>query len=172
MLKKITIGSVIMLLVFVMGGLIMHKSVVSWRWNNFAGAAGGMPFQVGLTNVIVTPCTTSGYTCTGGTLCNLVDSADCSLYEDVNGSSAGGTGQPPLLLSIIAASQTGLSSGGQLIYGGTTNSMYISPDASLASVGGCYGSACAVGPGITNKIYAWLEKLDKFIIAGFRKSQK
>lgn len=146
-------------------GFIMRQSAISWRWNNAAEAAGALPYQVGLTNVIVIPCVTTGYPpiCTGGTLCNTIDVASCTLYSDVNGMSAGGSGQPPLLLSKTAMGVSGLMAGGQLIYGGTTNSMYISTNAVLASAGGCFG--CTARTGTKDKIFAWL---DKYIIAGFR----
>ena len=166
--RKIIISLVIILSLLLMSGFFVHRSVRSWRFSKAASAAGSMPYQVGLTNVIIVPCVTTGLPpiCTGGTLCNTVDVADCTLYADVNGASAGGSGQPPLLLSQIAIGMAGLTSGGQLIYGGTTNSMFISQDAVLASVGGCYG--CMAKSGTVDKIYAWLEKLDKYIIAGFK----
>lgn len=166
--NKIILSLALAVLFFVASGFLAHKSVVSWRWNNVVSAAGNMPYQVGLTNVIIMPCFTVGTPplCTGGTLCNTIDFADCTLYSDVNGKAAGGSGQPPLLLSKPAIRASGLKDGGQLIYGGTTNSMYLSPKAVLASSGGCFG--CMAKSGTIDKIMAWLEKIDKYIIAGFK----
>lgn len=166
--NKIILNSTIAVLLLIIFGILAHKSIVSWRWNNAANAAGSIPYQIGLTKAIVIPCFTTGYPpiCTGGTLCNTVDAVDCTLYSDVNGMSAGGTGQPPLLLSKVAAGMAGLTEGGQLIYGGTTNSMLLSPNAVLASTAGCFG--CTAKAGTVDKIFAWLEKLDKYIIAGFK----
>ncbi|MDD4901244.1 MAG: hypothetical protein PHS62_04015 [Patescibacteria group bacterium] len=167
MRKKLVVILGIILALIVASDFILHQSVVSWRFNNAASASGSMPYQVGLTNAIVIPCVVSSYVCTGGTLCStILDTTRCALYEDVNGASAGGTGQPPLLLSQIAVQTAGLTMGGQLIYGGTTNSMYLSQDAVLASAGGCYG--CTAKAGAVDKIFAWLDGFDKYIIAGFK----
>ncbi|OGF24127.1 hypothetical protein A3H09_04185 [Candidatus Falkowbacteria bacterium RIFCSPLOWO2_12_FULL_45_13] len=167
---KIILSLTLAVLFFIVAGFLGHKSIVSWRLNKTASAAGSMPYQVGLTSVIIIPCVVASYVCTGGTLCNAVDVGDCTLYSDVNGMSAGGSGQPPLLLSKIAIGMAGLMPGGQLIYGGTTNSMYISANAVLASAGGCFG--CTAKAGTVDKIFAWLEKLDNYIIAGIKGSKK
>lgn len=166
--NKIILSLVIVLSLLLISSFVVYRSVASWRLSNIASAAGALPYQVGLTNAIVIPCVTTGYPpiCTGGTLCNAVDVADCTLYSDVSGMSAGGSGQPPLLLSKVAMGMAGLMSGGQLIYGGTTFSMLLSPNAVLASAGGCYG--CTAKVGTVDKIFVWTEKLDNYIIAGFK----
>jgi hypothetical protein len=166
--KKIIFGVILALLLFFSSGFFVHQSILSWRWNRAVSAAGAMPFQVGLTNVILIPCTPSAPPpkCNGGSLCNTVDFATCSMYSEANGGSAGGTGMAPLLLSQIAIGQAGLRAGGQLIYGATTNAMNISANSVLASGGGCFG--CMAKSGTGDKIFAWLEKLDKYIIAGFK----
>ncbi len=128
-------------------GVYGGKYAVNYReFQKAAEAAGSFPYQVGVTNAIITKCTTSCCSaagcrcCMGGTLCTTIpDETNCVLYSDINGTSAGGSGEPPLLLSNVAIGQAGLTSGGQLIYGGMTNSMYMSANAVLASSGGCYG---------------------------------
>ncbi|MDO8668571.1 MAG: hypothetical protein Q7K35_05835 [bacterium] len=127
-----------------------------------AQSAGGYPYQIGLTNVIVIPCVTTGVPpiCTGGTLCNLLDVGRCALYSDVSGSPAGGMGSNALFL-ITAIAQAGLTSGGQLIAGGMTMTQMDS--GVLASAGGCYG--CMAKAGFKDKIINWF---DKYIIAGIR----
>ena len=137
------------------------------RWQKGVQAAGGYPYQIGLTNVGMIECvpSTPPPKCNGGNLCNAVDFATCSNYWEVTGASAGGTGQPPLLLSQIAIGQAGLMVGGQLIYGNTTNSMYLSPNAVLASAGGCSG--CGMGKA-NSSIIDRIANVANYIIAGFR----
>lgn len=165
--KKIILGLVILLLLLPAIDFFLRRSVASWRWSQAVSAAGSMPFQIGLTNVTMIKCFTSAPPpkCNGGDLCNTVDFATCSNYWEVTGASAGGTGQPPLLLSQIAVGQAGLMVRGQLIYGNTTNSMFLSPSAVLASVGGCSG--CGMGKADSN-VMDRIADVASYIIAGFR----
>lgn len=132
------------------------------KWQTVIQAAGNCVFQIGLTNVVMTPCVTTGSppVCTGGLYCNVLDAARCTMYQDVQGTPAGGMGSGALF-SNIAISMAGLMSGGQLIACG------ISPTAmdngALASAGGCYG--CMAKENSIIKIANWLEK---FFIAGFK----
>jgi hypothetical protein len=150
---------------FIVLGVFAHKSTISWRWNNAVSAAGSMPYQIGLTKVIIIPCVTTGIppVCVGGTLCQTLDVGRCSLYSDVSGSPAGGMGSMALFQK-IAIAKAGLMPGGQLIAGGM--SPVFMDSGVLASAGGCYG--CTVKSGTGNRFLAWLEKLDKYIIAGFK----
>lgn len=154
-----------MVLLFFVSGVVAHKSIVTWRWSRAASAAGSMPYQIGLTNVVMVKCVVScnGGCCVGGALCSTKDSATCTNYFDVSGSMAGGMGTMALF-SIPAITQAGLTAGGQLIAGGM--SMNFMDQGVLASTGGCSG--CSAKGGTGDKIYAWLEKLDKYIIAGFK----
>lgn len=158
-----------MVLLFFVSGVVAHKSIVSWRFSRAANAAGSMPYQIGLTNAIAMQCTIScnGGCCVGGALCSTLDSGRCTLYSTVSGSMAGGMGNMALF-SQIAIGQAGLTSGGQLIAGGM--SMTQMDQGVLASTGGCSG--CTAKSGAGDKIYAWLEKVDKYIIAGFKEKIK
>lgn len=128
-----------------------------------AEAAGGFPYQIGLTNAIIIQCFTTGIPplCTGGTLCNLKDAATCANYSDVSGTPAGGMGSNALFMN-TAILQAGLAAGGQLIAGGMSAALM--DNGVLASTGGCYG--CAAKAGKTGSIYAFFERLNSFIIAG------
>jgi hypothetical protein len=167
--RKIILSLGLILILLLISGFFMHQSVASWRWSKAASAAGGLPYQIGLTNAIVIPCFTSCCApactcCAGGTLCMTKDVGTCTLYSDVSGMPAGGMGREALFTK-IAIGQAGLNSGGQLIAGGM--SMTQMDQGVLASSGGCYGCGLAKA-GTVDKIYSWLEKLDKFIIAGFK----
>jgi hypothetical protein len=93
-------------------------------------AEGGFPSQYGIASVVATPCVCSVpvvkcASCIGGMTCKDVTNptvATCPTYEDITGAQAGGDGASVLLLT-MAAAQIGLSSGGQVICGGTTQSM-------------------------------------------------
>ena len=130
-------------------------------WKRAVKAAGGFPYQIGLVNVVITPCATTGTppVCTGGTLCYIKDAATCLNYSDVSGTPAGGMGSNALFAN-TAISQAGLISGGQLIAGGMGPTLMDS--GVLASAGGCAG--CAAKADLTDRIAGWL----KFIIAGKR----
>jgi hypothetical protein len=87
-------------------------------------AAGGFPQQFGLVNAVVSPCSCSNPTCTsctGNGLCSMA-LAPCTTYNDVMGTQAGGDGND-ILMTVIATNMIGLSSGGQVIAGGTSNTM-------------------------------------------------
>lgn len=134
-----------------------------------AEAAGGFPYQIGLTNAIIIPCFTTGIPplCMGGMLCNLKDVATCTNYSDVSGTPAGGMGSNALFMK-TAILQAGLAAGGQLIAGGM--SMALMDSGVLASSGGCSG--CTAKQGKTGGVYAFFERLNNFIIAGKRESEK
>lgn len=165
---KIILSLAISVLLLFAAGIFTHKSIAAWRFDNAANAAGALPYQIGLTNVTIIPCFTTGEPplCTGGTLCHTLDLARCTGptgHSDVSGTPAGGMGSNALFLN-TAIIQAGLTTGGQLIAGGMSSVLMDS--GVLASAGGCYGCMAKAGAG--DKFFAWLEKLDKFIIAGFR----
>jgi hypothetical protein len=120
------------------------------------------PYEIGLTEVVIIQCYTTGSPpiCEGGTLCYTKDAAECSLYEDVSGTQAGGKGNMALFL-VAGAGQAGLSDGGQLIAAGMEMTMMDSGP--LASTGGCYN--CTARLNKLDKLLAWV---DKYIIAGIR----
>jgi len=163
--NKIILSSIIITLLLLSTGFILHKLVVSWRWQNAAEAAGGLPYQIGLTNAVLVPCVVScnGGCCSGGTLCTVKAPGICTTYQTVSGSPAGGMGNMALF-SNLAIAKAGLTQGGQLIAGGMT--LTEMDQGVLASSGGCYG--CVAKSGMRDKIFSWLEKLDNFIIAGFK----
>lgn len=170
------IFSLITIAFILLGGLFFtHKSVSSWRWNKAAEAAGGLPYQIGLTNVKISQCAPScctpatGCTCCmgnppAGALCAARDVLRCSMYSGVMGTQAGGAGNSGLFLT-TSIGKAGLAEGGQLIAGGM--SMTEMDQGVLASGGGCFGCT-AKTENVKDKIYSWLEKIDKFIIAGFK----
>lgn len=130
------------------------------EWNRAVKAAGSMPYQIGLTKVIIIPCFTVGPppACSGGTLCLTKDPATCTLYSDVSGTPAGGMGSNALFLK-TAITMAGLTPGGQLIAGGM--SPVLMDSGVLASAGGCSG--CMARAGTMDKIKNWF---NNFIIAG------
>ena len=93
-------------------------------------AEGGFPSQYGIIAAQPTlcACSPSPQTCTscvGGLTCSAVmapSAATCPMYDDVTGSMAGGNGASVLLL-LTSMIEMGLTKGGQLICGGTTESM-------------------------------------------------
>ena len=142
--------------------LMAPSAYQSLKWQQATEAAGSLPYQIGLTNVIVVNCVTIGNPpiCTGGTLCNTLDVARCVNYADVSGTPAGGRGSNALFL-LTAMARAGLTSGGQLIAGGM--SPVLMDSGVLASAGGCYG--CVAKDNLRDKFLAWF---DKYIIAGFK----
>lgn len=128
-LTAIIAGAIAFLTPFIAGRL---------RWRNAVEAASSFPYQIGLTDVIIINCFTTGVppVCTGGTLCNMKDAATCATYSDVSGTPAGGMGSNALFLN-TAIAQAGLTAGGQLIAGGMSSVLMDS--GVLASSGGCYG---------------------------------
>ncbi len=149
------------LLIIISGGLFFSDELGSWRWQAAAEAAGSMPYQIGLTKVVIVNCVvTPKGVCVGGTLCPIKAPGVCAGYADVSGFPAGGMGSNALF-SLVAISQAGLTPGGQLIAGGMSPTEM--DQGVLASAGGCYG--CLVKDSAKDKVYAWL---DRFIIAGFK----
>lgn len=160
-MKKLFLFLTFIALVLV-GGYYYYLPEV--RWQKSAQAAGGYPYQIGLTSVIVIPCVTTGVPpiCTGGTLCNTLDVARCTMYSDVSGSPSGGMGSMALF-SNMAIAQAGLSSGGQLIAGGMT--MTQMDQGVLASAGGCSG--CGMGKA-DSSVMDRIANVATYIIAGFK----
>lgn len=175
--KKIKIRIIGFLFIFVL--FFLGVKANNWlEWKMAADAAGMMSVQLGVTSVNITPCIPSCQTpagiatcCIGGTMCpqyipgvNGTYDIGCPIFSDVIGVQAGGMGNMALI-SNMAIAQAGLSSGGQFIYGGTTNNMSMMepgvPNAVLASSGGCFN--CINKVGFFNEI---IEKF-KFVIAGF-----
>lgn len=166
-MKKITQKKIICLFclaVLFFAFLLAPLAYKSFRWQKAAEAAGGLPYQIGLTNAMIIKCFVRPLppppTCMGGLLCNVLDANRCNLYSDVSGTPAGGMGFNALFsnMAIIAA---GLTPGGQLIAGGM--SPVLMDSGVLASAGGCFG--CMAKTNLTNKFFNWL---DKYIIAGIK----
>jgi hypothetical protein len=157
-------------LVFVLSGIKVNR-MIEWRMARELIASGGFPLEMGLVNATAINCVTSGYVCTGGTLCSTLDSGRCSTYSDVSGSPAvaledgrmievseyvklaGVTeGQAKLagmmpsnaLFSQMAISQSGLMTCGQLIAAGMSPTMMDSGP--LASCSGCANCMAGAGP--------------------------
>jgi hypothetical protein len=136
---------------------VAFLTVVGWLasgvlgYRRAAAAAGGFPFQVGLTNTIITPCVlTPVGECVGHPLCASVPGA-CAAYSGVSGTPAGGMGSEVLLRNDVIA-QIGLAPGASYI-GGGTSPLFMHAS---ASIGGAS--------------YAFFEKINTaidFIIAGF-----
>lgn len=160
--NKIIVFIVLLLILLVLVFVISPKALSAWQWRRAARAAGGLPYQIGLTKAAIIQCVTTGNPpiCTGGPLCATLDAARCAAYSEINGTPSGGMGENALFLN-AAIAQAGLTPGGQLIAGGM--SPVLMDQGVLASAGGCYG--CVAKQGMADKIFAWL---DKFIIAGFR----
>jgi hypothetical protein len=132
-------------------------------WSEARASVNAIPYQIGLTKVVITKCVTTGYPpiCTGGMLCSVKDAATCSLYSDIEGTPAGGMGMNALLLDSMMMI-AGLTPGGDLIAGGMGPTMMDS--GVVASWGGCSGSACAKSDKYS-KILASLNRANKFILA-------
>ena len=141
------------------------NNYMEWRMVKGVIASGELTYQIGLTNVTIINCFTTGNPpiCTGGvlggTLCYTKDAATCANYAEVSGTPAGGMGNNALF-STQAIAQAGLTNGGQLIAGGT--SPVLMDNGVLASSGGCYG--CYAKLDTDSKIKSWFD----YIIAGFR----
>jgi len=129
-----------------------------------AKAAGSMPYQIGLTQVLETPCVEVSGDCEPLiTLCGTLDPVRCELYSFVIGTQAGGMGNQALFLN-AAIAQAGLTPGGQLIAGGMGPTLMDS--GVLASAGGCYG--CMAKANMLDKIGGIYD----YIIASFRDDPK
>lgn len=142
----------------------------SASYNGAVEASAGLPYQIGLTKALITKCIVScnGGCCMGmggaGELCSVKDPASCSLYSEISGTPSGGMGKNALF-SNAAISKAGLVHGGQLIAGGM--SPVAMDNGVLASAGGCFG--CVAKQNFFDKTFFLF---DKYIIAGFKKSQK
>ncbi len=160
MKKKLTF---LIALVVVIAFLFAPRVERHLEWESAAEAVSSFPYVLGLTNVIMIPCTTTGTPpiCTGGTYCNIKDAATCTTYEDVSGTQSGGMGNEALF-SIMQISQAGLTSGGSLIAGGMGPTLMDS--GVLASSGGCSG--CTARASRFDRIKTWF---NDFIIAGIRR---
>lgn len=140
--KKITIylaaGFVLMPAVY----FFTPQTVDFIKWQltkkEIKAAAASYPYQIGLTGIALIKCFTTGSppVCSGGKLCATKDPATCASYVEVSGSPAGGMGSMALL-SATAVSQAGLTQGGQMIAGGTSEVFMDS--GVVAGPGGCYG---------------------------------
>jgi len=155
-MKKIKSYSVIFILAAVVVLPILADFYVR---SKVEAAASSMPYQVGITNAVVTQCQTSCCSvagcrcCTGGMLCSsILTEPQCLLHSDVSGSMAGGMGSNVLFLN-TAIMQAGLKSGGQLIAGGMAPTMM--DQGVLASAGGCSGCSMASR---TDRMMDWLSK--------------
>ncbi len=146
---------------FVVCAGVKINNYMEWRMAKGVIASGELTYQIGLTNVTIINCFTTGNPpiCTGGTLCYVKDAATCTAYSDVSGIMAGGMGTNALF-STQAIAQAGLTNGGQLIAGGT--SPVLMDNGVLASSGGCYG--CYAKLDTDSKIKSWFD----YIIAGIK----
>lgn len=141
--KKKIFWAILVILIFI---LVFWLSFYVIKYRNAVQASSGFPYQIGLTDVIITKCVTAGTppTCVGaGTppdpiatpLCNTKLPAVCTVYSVVSGKPAGGMGSNALFLN-TAITATGLTPGGQLIAGGI--SAVLMDNGVLASTGGVF----------------------------------
>ncbi len=154
---------ILLVLFFVFSGYLgVDLLYRKMEWKIAGQAAGGYPYQIGLTGVVVIPCYTTGTppVCVGGTLCETLDVARCTMYSDVSGTPAGGMGNMALFLK-TALMQAGVMPGGQLIAGGMAPTLMDS--GVLAGQGGCYG--CVAKETKMEKV----KKIFQYFIAGFKK---
>ncbi|MEA3449915.1 MAG: hypothetical protein U9Q85_02960 [Patescibacteria group bacterium] len=147
--KKYKLSTIIILLLlfFFWGGSAINKKL-EWKIVEDLIAGSAFPVEMGNINSTVAQCVPSCYdpiaSCCAPPCSEVVPSrgdyeATCPLYSFVSGQSTGGTGGNTAIFSNIAMGQAGLTSGGQFIYGGTTNNMSLGEqNAVLASVDGCY----------------------------------
>src|SRR3989338_11655768 len=102
--------------VCVVAGWVAY-GVVSYQ--HAVEAAGGFPYQVGLTKTVITPCVlTPAGVCVGHPLCASVPGA-CAEYSGISGAPAGGMGSDALLRDDVII-QIGLVAGASYIGGGTS----------------------------------------------------
>lgn len=173
--KKIFVFLLLIIAVLVLSGIVaMPKIKSKLGWKSAADAAASLPYQIGLTKAIVTPCVVlpPPHCSVGGpspdplavAACSIKDVGQCTLYSYVSGMKAGGMGTGALF-SNIAIAKAGLTPGGQLIAGGM--SPVLMDNGVLVSAGGCFGCT-AKAEGLFNKI---ADAAD-FIIAGFKNPGK
>lgn len=165
--KKViwSVSVVFIVVIMFFSGIGINKINKQIEWNMAVDATGAMPYQIGLTESMIIQCMPSCCTptCTccagaGGVLCATKDAAQCSLYQEVQGSPAGGMGMNALFLE-TSVIQAGLSPGGQLIAGGMSPPLM--DTGVLASAGGCAG--CVVRSTPTK-----IKDFFKYIIASFK----
>jgi len=160
--KKViwSISIVFIVVIIFFSGIGINKINKQIEWNLAADAVGTMPYQIGLTNVIMTKCftTTPPPLCNGGLLCSTKDFATCTQYQDVQGTPSGGMGMNALFLS-TSIMQAGLTPGGQLIAGGM--SPVLMDTGVLASAGGCAGCVARSTP-------TKIKDFFKYVIASFK----
>ncbi len=150
--KKIKIlGLLIIVVVFLYFSGLKLINIAKWNMTANAISSSSFPYEIGLMDITIIPCSIgcNGACCIGGTLCTNKTSAECTSYSDVSGISAGGDGNNALF-STMAITESGLSSGGELIAGGM--SMIDMDSGVLASDNGCYG-CIAQSDGIFKKMY-------------------
>lgn len=165
----------LLIMVLAVSGIIFFPHITrKIKWNEAEAAASKMPYQIGITKAVITPCIVTpppSPICTVGgpspdpsavAACGTKTPvlAQCPLYAYASGIQAGGMGSGGLfLLSSISAA--GLTAGGQFIAGGM--SPVLMDNGVLASAGGCFGCV-AKSEGLFGRI---AEAAD-FIIAGFK----
>lgn len=147
MRKKIILA--ISVLIIVVGVPILADY---YLWRKAEAAAVAMPYQIGLTNVVITPCFIAYGKCVGAPLCIASGTDRCAGWSSVIGTPAGGMGASALF-SAKAIAMAGLTAGGQLIAGGMGPTMM--DQGVLASAGGCSGCSLASR---TDKTMNWLSK--------------
>ena len=157
--KKIMIisCSIIIFIIIFFTGIKIDQLI---KWGIAVEAVGTLPYQIGLTNVKMIKCITTGYPplCEGGELCYIKDAISCTNYFDVSGTPAGGMGYNALF-SLEQTTMAGLYPKGELIAGGI--SPVLMDSGVLASIGGCYGCVAQADKFKINDIF-------KYFITGFK----
>jgi len=150
-------------IVIVLAG-VYYYCLPQVRWQKAVQAAGGYPYQIGLTNTKQMQCTVScnGGCCTGGTLCTAKVPGVCATYSEISGSMSGGIGTMALF-SLTQTSMAGYKSGDPIIAGGMT--MTEMDNGVLAAPSGCAG--CGLGKADSN-LFDRIASVTKYIIAGFK----
>lgn len=160
-MRKLFIFLIFIALVLVSGYYYFLPQV---RWQKTAEAAGGYPYQIGLTDTTQMQCAVScnGGCCTGGTLCTAKAPGLCATYSEISGTMAGGMGAMALF-SLAQTSMAGYKPGDSIIAGGMT--MTEMDNGVLAAPGGCSG--CGLGKADSN-IFKRIADTAVYIIAGFK----
>ena len=160
-MKKLYIFLVFIVIVLI-GGYYYYLPQA--RIEKAAEAAGGYPYQIGLTNTTQMQCSVScdGGCCTGGTLCTVKAPGICATYSEISGSMSGGMGTMALF-SMLQTSMAGYKPGDSIIAGGMT--MTEMDNGVLATPGGCAG--CGLGKA-DSSLFDRIAGIVTYIIAGFR----
>lgn len=165
-MKKLSLF-LLFIAIILIGGYYFYLPEV--RWHKAAQSAGGYPYQIGLLNTRVGQCSIScnGGCCIGqgpdGSLCSMLTSAQCTLYEQINGTMSGGMGQMALFNIANQVSMAGYKPGDSIIAGGMT--MTQMDNGVLATPGGCSG--CGLGKADSN-LFNRIAAVTSYIIAGFK----